>query len=63
MSSTVMKKHKVATIPAREAMITSADQCTRALEEALEAMEPPLNDNVHGGILRLIAEFMPWSKL
>lgn len=31
------------------------DQCARAIEEALEAMNPPLA--VHGGILRLIAEY------
>lgn len=38
------------------------EECVGALENALEAMEPPLEDNVHKGILQLIAEFVPYGE-
>lgn len=40
--------------------IRNADECTQALERALEAMDPPLD--VHAGILRLIANLVPYGE-
>lgn len=36
-------------------VFTSVDECARAIEGALVAMNPPIE--VYGGILRLIAQF------
>lgn len=63
------KKQKIITmadalLSADAFMRSSAQICsrTRAIEAALNAMEPPLDD-VHEGILRLIAEFAkPYGK-
>lgn len=44
-------------------VISSADECTRALERALEAMNPPFDDDVHEGIISLIANFVPYGEL
>lgn len=47
--------------PIRDVYV-SAEECAQAIEEALEAMDPPLE--VFGGILELIAEFTkPYRKL
>lgn len=48
------KKQKIYAIPD---VPPSVDECTRAIEAALDTMDPPIDDNVHGGILRLIAKF------
>lgn len=49
------KKQGKVEIP-RGDVLTSVDERTRAIERTLETMVPPIDD-VHGGILRLIAEF------
>lgn len=41
-------------------VVRDADECARALEDALEAMDPPID--VHEGILRLIAELVPYGE-
>lgn len=42
-------------------VISNADECARAIERALAAMDPPLE--VFGGVLTLIAEFaQPWRE-
>lgn len=53
-SAMATKRQKV-TMPAD--VLNNADECARAIEAALEAMDPPIGDNIHAGILRLIAEF------
>lgn len=40
--------------------VRNADECVKALERALEAMNPPLE--VFGGILKLIAELVPYGE-
>lgn len=41
-------------------VVPNADECVRALEQATQAMEPPLD--VFEGILSLIAEFVPYGE-
>lgn len=41
--------------------VRDVDECVKALEVAVEAMDPPLD--VFGGILRLIAEFVPYGTV
>lgn len=41
--------------------VRNADDCVRALERALESMQPPVE--VFAGILRLIAEYVPYGEL
>lgn len=58
----VTKRRKI-TIQGFPDVISCVDDCVRALETALEAMDPPLEYDVHGGILQLIAEFAePFGK-
>lgn len=40
-------------------VVRDADECSRAIEAALEAMDPPIE--VYGGIVRLIAELVPYG--
>lgn len=38
-------------------VFNSIQDCARAIEAALEAMDPPIGDDIHTGVLQLIAEF------
>lgn len=48
-----------ATATMSDVAISSADECTKAIERALAAMDPPLD--VYEGIVKLIAEFVPYG--
>lgn len=50
------KKRKIAIAH----VIRDADECARFLEEALEALDPPIE--VHRGILRVISDYMTFGK-
>lgn len=41
-------------------IIRNADECAKALERALAAMNPPLD--IYEGILQLIAAFVPYGR-
>lgn len=51
MSTTVVTTRKV---------VQNANECTDALAAAVDAMNPPID--VYEGILRLIAEFVPYRE-
>lgn len=40
-------------------VVRNADECARAIDAALEAMDPPID--VFEGILKLIAKFVPYG--